>query len=174
MARGPFGLGLLAARPLRPGTTLCGADDWQDEAEQAAFAVLSPEELAALPPARRAVFLRYAYNVDPVAVCGTFRPEAVRHPSNFIDHSCAPNLGYAGGDRIVALRAIRPGEHLTMDYGTYTFSFDHEFACRCGAIGCRRRVRHDDWRRLVGGRGLDVPAFMQDQARALRAAVRPP
>ena len=28
---------------------------------------------------------------------------------------------------------ISAGEQIRMDYGTYSFSFDHDFTCRCGA-----------------------------------------
>ena len=36
--------------------------------------------------------------------------------------------------------ASRAGEEIRMDYGTFSFSFDHEFDCRCGAPWCRGRV----------------------------------
>jgi hypothetical protein len=47
-----------------------------------------------------------------------------------------------------------------MDYGTFSFSFDHEFNCTCGAWNCRGRVTRDDWRALVRA-GLRLPDFMR-------------
>ena len=87
----------------------------------------------------------------------------MRHPVNFVNHSCDPNAGYDGNDHIVALTRILAGEQVRMDYGTYTFSFDHDFTCGCGASWCRKRVTRDDWRNLVRG-GLRLPSFMRREA----------
>jgi SET domain-containing protein len=72
--------------------------------------------------------------------------------ARWINHSCAPNcqpvlIEHDGKDRrldrveIESLRAIRPGEELTYDYGI-TLSVPHTarmkalWACRCGAPNC--------------------------------------
>src|SRR5262249_36773745 len=120
----------------------------------------------ALPPERRAVFLRFAYNTDTDAITGTFQPEAVRHPTNFTNHCCDPNAGYDGADAIVALRAIAAGEEIRMDYGTCSFPFDPAFTCGCGAANCRGKGTGSDWRMLVRA-GLRLPAFMQKQANSV-------
>jgi SET domain-containing protein len=156
----PGGRGLFAARPIAGGTRLFGEDEWSDEEERRNFSTLSPQQVQELKPALRAVFLRYAYNTAPEAVTGAFRPEAVRHPVNFINHSCDPNAGYNGAGEIVALRGIAMGEEIRMDYGTYSFSFDHEFTCRCGASWCRGKVTANDWPELVRA-GLRLPGFMR-------------
>ena len=106
----PAGRSLIARQAIAPGTRLFGEDDWADEAERASFTRLSPTELQALPPERRAAFLRYGYNTAPDEITGSFHPEAVRHPTNFLNHSCDPNAGYDGTDAIVALRPIAAGE----------------------------------------------------------------
>jgi SET domain-containing protein len=154
------GRGLFACRAIEAGTPLFGEDDWVDEVERRSFSTMSAEQFENLTPAVRAAFLRFAYNTTPEQITGTFHPEAVRHPVNFINHSCDPNVGYDGGDHIVALLRISPGEELRMDYGTFSFSFDHDFTCTCGAWGCRGRVRRDDWQALVRS-GLRLPAFMR-------------
>lgn len=61
-----------------------------------------------------------------------------RDPMRFTNHSCRPNaeLVIANGRvEFFALRAIAPGEEITVDYG----ETHHEgrLACRCGAPGCR-------------------------------------
>ncbi len=150
---------LIARRDVVPGTRLFGEDDWTDAVERASFTTLSAAALQALPPDRRAAFVCYGYNTAPDEVTGTFHPEAVRHPTNFVNHSCDPNVGYDGTDAIVALRPIAGGEELRMDYGTFSFSFDHEFVCRCGAPSCRGKVTAGDWPGLVRA-GLRLPAFM--------------
>jgi hypothetical protein len=154
------GHALFACRAITSGTRLFGEDDWADEAEKRSFATLTAAQLTDLAPTMRAAFLRFAYNVTPEQIRGTFRPEGVRHPVNFINHSCEPNAGYDGADHIVALRRISAGEEICMDYGTYSFSFDHDFTCTCGAWACRKKVTGNDWPELVR-LGLRLPGFMR-------------
>jgi SET domain-containing protein len=60
--------------------------------------------------------------------------------TRYINHSCDPNseveAGLEGGGwgRIVALRAIEPGEEVTYDYG---FDAANAEPCACGARACR-------------------------------------
>ena len=72
--------------------------------------------------------------------------------ARWINHSCKPNceavLEEADGDDrrkdrvfIESIRAIRPGEELTYDYGItldepHTARLKKIWACRCGAKGC--------------------------------------
>lgn len=61
---------------------------------------------------------------------------------DYVNHSCEPNSGFIDGLRLVALRAIAPGEEITWDYSTAIDEADFTgFACRCGAARCRGRVR---------------------------------
>lgn len=62
-------------------------------------------------------------------------------PMRFTNHSCRPNARLAveaGRIEFYALRAIEPGEEITVDYG----QTHHEgrLACRCGAPGCVGRL----------------------------------
>ena len=157
------GRGVFACRTIASGAHLFGEDDWADDAERRSFSNMPAAQLEQLTPAVRATFLRFAYNTGPQQITGTFHPERVRHPVNFLNHSCEPNAGYDGGDAIVALRGISAGEEICMDYGTFSFSFDHAFVCRCGAANCRGKVTANDWPRLVRA-GLRLPAFMQNVA----------
>ncbi len=69
-------------------------------------------------------------------------------PARYINHSCAPNceaVQAEGEIWIVAIRAIRPGEELTYDYG-YSIDAESEdearrrYPCRCGAASCRGTI----------------------------------
>jgi hypothetical protein len=157
------GRALCARRQIPAGTRLFGEDDWADESERKSFSVLTAAQLNDLSPAMRTAFVHFGYNTAPDQITGTFHREAVRHPVNFMNHSCEPNVGYDGADSILALRRISPDEELRMDYGTYSFSFDHEFRCTCAAPWCRGSVRRDDWRALVRT-GLRLPGFMRASA----------
>jgi SET domain-containing protein len=64
----------------------------------------------------------------------------------FINHSCEPNVGFAGNIVLVAMRDITPGEELTTDYALFD-DYDGEMECRCGAVSCRRTINGRDWQR---------------------------
>jgi len=68
-------------------------------------------------------------------------------PFRFVNHSCEPNCEFdwfdlvpEGGSQavrrvyLIALREIKPGEELTIDYN---WSAEGAIACRCGAPTCR-------------------------------------
>lgn len=76
----------------------------------------------------------YAVKVDDDAwLCST--GEGV---DDFLNHSCSPNLGFAGGvPRLYALRDIAAGEELSWDYSTAMAFTSWGMDCRCGAATCR-------------------------------------
>ena len=62
-------------------------------------------------------------------------------PMRYTNHSCQPNARLCirqGRVEFYALRAIAPGEEITVNYG----ETHHEgrLACRCGAPGCKGRL----------------------------------
>ncbi len=64
----------------------------------------------------------------------------------FINHSCDPNVGFAGSIVLVAMRDISAGEELTTDYALFD-DYDGAMQCRCGTPSCRRTVSGRDWQR---------------------------
>ena len=61
------------------------------------------------------------------------------NPARFINHSCAPNCETDIDDQgriwVEALRDIKAGEELTLNYG-YDLEDYREHPCRCGAPEC--------------------------------------
>jgi SET domain-containing protein len=58
-------------------------------------------------------------------------------PMRYTNHSCRPNARLAirqGRVEFYALRAIEPGDEITVDYGETHHK--GKLACRCGAPGC--------------------------------------
>jgi SET domain-containing protein len=62
----------------------------------------------------------------------------------FINHSCDPNVGFAGNVVLVAMRDVEPGEELTIDYAMFDTG-EGTLDCRCGSPACRRTIRGSDW-----------------------------
>jgi len=58
-------------------------------------------------------------------------------------HSCRPNVGVAHGTcaELVAIRRIKKGDILSIDYGTLRDPTMPAFACKCGAPECRKTIR---------------------------------
>jgi SAM-dependent methyltransferase len=73
-------------------------------------------------------------------------PNRPPEPGDLINHSCDPTCGMAGEVTVVARRAVRPGEEITIDYAMTDSTAYCEFACSCGTPSCRGRVTGDDWR----------------------------
>lgn len=60
-------------------------------------------------------------------------------PANYGNHSCDPNTAPVE-DKRVAIRNIKPGEEITIDYGFFSPQ-DWEMRCNCGSRKCRKIVR---------------------------------
>ncbi|OGZ73483.1 MAG: hypothetical protein A3A98_01395 [Candidatus Staskawiczbacteria bacterium RIFCSPLOWO2_01_FULL_40_39] len=63
------------------------------------------------------------------------------NPLSFINHSCDPNLGVKGKVTFVALRNIKQGEELTIDYSIIELDPLWEMKCHCGSSHCRKIIR---------------------------------
>jgi uncharacterized protein len=64
----------------------------------------------------------------------------------FINHSCEPNVGFAGNIVLVAMRDIGAGEELTTDYALFD-DYDGRLECQCGTPSCRGTIHGRDWQR---------------------------
>jgi uncharacterized protein len=62
----------------------------------------------------------------------------------FINHSCEPNVGFAGNIVLVAMRDIAAGEELTTDYALFDDA-DDPMTCNCGTPSCRGTISGRDW-----------------------------
>jgi SET domain-containing protein len=64
----------------------------------------------------------------------------------FLNHSCEPNVGFAGNIVLVAMRDVAQGEELTTDYALFD-DYDGQMACQCGTSSCRTAIGGRDWQR---------------------------
>jgi uncharacterized protein len=82
----------------------------------------------------------------------------------FINHSCEPNVGFAGNVVLVAMRDVASGEELTTDYALFDDT-DQAMECRCGAAACRGTISGRDWQRpdLQSKYGGYFSTFLHDR-----------
>jgi D-alanine-D-alanine ligase-like ATP-grasp enzyme len=81
-------------------------------------------------------FRRYAYPVSRELFILWDEDPSEWAPQN---HSCDPNTAFNGLD-VLALKTIKAGEELTLDYATFLDENMEPFECSCGAASCRRLI----------------------------------
>jgi len=67
-------------------------------------------------------------------------------PASRGNHSCDPNTWMDGTFNVVARRAIRAGEEVTIDYALLTATPEWSMPCTCGTTVCRGTVTGEDYR----------------------------
>lgn len=63
------------------------------------------------------------------------------YPHQYLNHSCDPNSGIKGKVAMVAIKDIKEGEEITMDYSIIEGDELWEMQCHCGAKNCRGIIR---------------------------------
>ncbi len=63
----------------------------------------------------------------------------VKNDLKFTNHSCDPNCGVKDGIILTAIKNIKKGEELTLDYSTITY--DYKMKCFCKNKICRGETR---------------------------------
>ncbi|MGH7539925.1 MAG: SET domain-containing protein-lysine N-methyltransferase [Gemmatimonadota bacterium] len=109
-------------------------------------------------------FQRYAWPLsDEVWVMWSRDPEEWRP----VNHACEPTAWLAGLD-VVARRALRPGDEITLDYATFCNEVMPSFSCDCGAPNCRGTIRGDDYLQdFVGRYGEHVSDYVRRKREGL-------
>jgi uncharacterized protein len=115
------GLGVFAAEPIPAGRKIGEIRGEAISVDEARIRATRTERImiVELSP-RRAI--DFSHSADPM---------------RYTNHSCAPNARLCldnGRVEFFALRAIAPGEELTVHYGLT--HHEGRLACRCGAPGC--------------------------------------
>lgn len=61
------------------------------------------------------------------------------------NHSCKPNVGFNSSITMVAIKDIKTGEELVMNYAFMETFFD-AFNCNCGSSECRKVIDSNTWK----------------------------
>ncbi len=64
-----------------------------------------------------------------------------KKPYKFLNHSCDPTTGIRGRVTLVALKDLKQGDEITIDYSTIEGDPQWEMKCLCGSKKCRGIVR---------------------------------
>jgi len=62
-------------------------------------------------------------------------------PNQYLNHSCEPNAGIKGSVTMIALKNIKKGEEITIDYSITEGDDLWEMKCSCGVKSCRKIIR---------------------------------
>ena len=104
--------------------------------------LLTEDDFQALPDKLRNSDIQIANGLHLAAVTDDeYEPVML-----FLNHSCEPNVGFAGNIVLVAMRDIAPGEELTTDYALFDDN-DEVMRCHCGSTFCRGTITGRDWQR---------------------------
>ena len=60
------------------------------------------------------------------------------------NHSCSPNIGFDGPITYVAIKDIKKGEEIFLDYAFMETDFE-PFVCKCSNKNCRKVIKPTDW-----------------------------
>jgi hypothetical protein len=131
------GRGLVAARFIAKDTVVCSLGDGDQHLP------VTHRQLRSLP--KKFHHLAYRYR-DHYVLCFD--------DSQYMNHSCDPNLWWMNDDTLVAMRDIQSGEEVTYDYATSEVHvwWRPKWKCNCGAARCRT---------LISGRDCLDPAFRE-------------
>lgn len=62
-------------------------------------------------------------------------------PAKNLNHSCNPSCGIKGKVQIIALRNLKAGEEITIDYSTTEMDTLWQMKCNCGSKNCRKIIK---------------------------------
>jgi uncharacterized protein len=101
--------------------------------------IVTEEQLDTLPP----ITQHHSVQIDEELYLATI---GELEPADYVNHSCAPNLGLRGQISLVALREIQANEEVCFDYAMTDSTPYDEFECHCGLSTCRSTITGNDWK----------------------------
>lgn len=87
----------------------------------------------------------WGYPITDEFVLAPFTREEVENVMMFLNHSCEPNIGILGQIIFVAMRDIKRGEELAIDYAMFGANKE-PMSCNCQSSICRGLITDSDWR----------------------------
>ena len=90
----------------------------------------------------------FPFQIDDDLYFGLTKPSEIEE-ADYLNHSCDPTCGFSGEISIVAIRDIKKGEEITIDYAMSSNNMRSSGItdCFCGSKICRKKIMPDDWKR---------------------------
>lgn len=88
---------------------------------------------------------------EKIMICEALNSE--KDLSDYINHSCDPNVGMDDCITLIAIRDIHEGEEIVCDYSFWEADCNWmlKTECNCGSNLCRRIVTGQDWKKVTSG-----------------------
>lgn len=85
---------------------------------------------------------------ERIMICET--SDSQKDFSDYLNHSCDPNVGMDDCITMVAIKDILPGEELTYDYSFCEADNNWRLKtnCCCGKQNCRKTITGEDWKKV--------------------------
>jgi len=99
--------------------------------------IISAKELALLTPEEKCMTMQVGDD--------EFSFSEKRHVTDYINHSCDPNIGFDSHGSVRSMQDIDPDTEIGFDYAMADSTQFDEFSCLCGSSLCRGEVTGDDW-----------------------------
>lgn len=125
------GTGVIATRPFETGDLLFRLGGYLIGLERRRDPVVVPSTTTAVS--------------EGIVLCELHGSE--KDLSDYLNHSCSPNVGFRDALHLVASRSIEVGDEVCMDYAFCEAdgSWELQGPCRCGSRQCRSQVTGQDW-----------------------------
>ena len=128
----PHGWGLLATKDIKKGERVIVFGGY----------VMTTPQFKALPEKLKS----FPFQIDNDLYFGLSKISEIEE-ADYLNHSCDPTCGFGGEITIVAMRNIKRGEEITIDYAMCLTSGDIQpMNCVCGSKFCRKIITTEDWR----------------------------
>ena len=90
----------------------------------------------------------FAGIADGIIICE--EADAEKDFSDYINHSCQPNIGMDDCITMVSIHEIKKDEELVCDYSFWEADEDWimKYPCNCGSKKCRKAISGKDWRKV--------------------------
>ena len=86
---------------------------------------------------------------EDLSLCVVKLEEYAGH--NFLNHSCEPNAGFRGQIFIKAIKKIKEGDEVAIDYAMVLYHSKnappYHLECKCGKKKCRGIITDNDWKK---------------------------
>ena len=106
--------------------------------------VITPKQFNALSEKLQNITIQ----LDNDLFFGLTKESELEH-TEYLNHSCEPNCGFDGEITVVAMRDIKKGEEITIDYAMCISSKKIvPMECLCGSHICRKNITSNDWKVL--------------------------